>query len=223
MAENCGQIDLLPLRTSCPADTEQLLFFNTNGDGTGMCLRSWATIKECLGNIPDPLDFIVDASSTPFIVGQSTLYIPDYIGYNVDFIRGGISQYETDPGDGTTWYSWNKVTGIMTIFTAAQLGEPFRIVPTGGFGSPANNQIPQPVFAVVDVTPGAPTSGTAVWQHDLFANGYVTLFINGRVANPQDAGDGEPFVTKAVNSDTLTVSNYLWGPNDQLLVLITPL
>ena len=48
MAENCGQIDLLPLLTSCPADTEQLLFFNTNGNGTGMALRSWATIKNCI-------------------------------------------------------------------------------------------------------------------------------------------------------------------------------
>lgn len=48
MAEDCGKIDLLPLVTTCPADTEQLLFFNTNGNATGMVLRSWATVKNCI-------------------------------------------------------------------------------------------------------------------------------------------------------------------------------
>lgn len=48
MPENCGQIDLLPVLTTCPADTEQVLFFNKNGDNSGMVLRSWATLKNCI-------------------------------------------------------------------------------------------------------------------------------------------------------------------------------
>lgn len=37
----------VPLVASCPADTEQVLFFNVAGQPTGMALRSWARVKCC--------------------------------------------------------------------------------------------------------------------------------------------------------------------------------
>lgn len=79
---------------------------------------------------PNPLDFIVDG--TTFIAtGEDTVTIPQFIGYNVEFDRNGQPQYTTDPGDGTTYFSWNKVTGEFSLLNgAAQETERFRIVPT---------------------------------------------------------------------------------------------
>lgn len=85
---------------------------------------------------PEPLDFIVSSSS--FIVsGQTSVTISDFIGYNIEFIRGNLTQYTTAPPDGlSTYYSWDKDTGLLTLladitpFGAATAGEQFRISPT---------------------------------------------------------------------------------------------
>lgn len=79
-----------------------------------------------VGNPPNPYDFIVSASS--FVAtGQMTKTITAFIGYNIEFIRGSIPQYTTDPGDGSTYYSWDKNTGMFSISIAAQETERFRI------------------------------------------------------------------------------------------------
>lgn len=78
------------------------------------------------GSLPLPLDFIV-SGSTIIATGQSTINLSAFIGYDINFNRGGQPQYTTNPGDGTTYYSWNKVTGDFTTFGAAQPGEQFRI------------------------------------------------------------------------------------------------
>ena len=76
---------------------------------------------------PTPLDFEVDGSS--FIAtGVSSVSIPSFIGYNVDFYRGGISQNTTDLGDGSSYFGWGIESGIFSISPAAQAGELFRIV-----------------------------------------------------------------------------------------------
>lgn len=75
------------------------------------------------------LDFIVSVSST-IAAGETSITLTQFIGYDVNFFRGGVAQYTTDPGDGSTYYSWNSVTGLFTISVAAQLGEQFRISPT---------------------------------------------------------------------------------------------
>jgi hypothetical protein len=82
------------------------------------------------GDLPYPLDFIVSASS--FIVtGASSVTISQFIGYNVEFDRNGIPQYTTNPGDGSTYFSWNRTTGAFALLNgAAQVDEKFRIIPS---------------------------------------------------------------------------------------------
>lgn len=76
---------------------------------------------------PVPLDFVVSASS-PVETGDVTISIPSFIGYNVDFFRGGISQNTTDVGDGTSFFTWDVASGTFSIFPSASEGELFRIV-----------------------------------------------------------------------------------------------
>jgi hypothetical protein len=86
------------------------------------------------GTQPNDLDFEVTSGSI-MADGETTLSIPQFIGYNVDFARGGIMQNTTSLGDGSSYYSWNNVTGIFTIFPAAATGELFRIMVDAGGGS----------------------------------------------------------------------------------------
>lgn len=82
------------------------------------------------GTLPNVLDFIVSGSS--FIsTGVSSISIPQFIGYNISFDRGGQPQYTTDPGDGGSFFGWDRVTGLFTLFPAALDGEQFRITPIG--------------------------------------------------------------------------------------------
>lgn len=79
---------------------------------------------------PSPLDWIVGASSEPLSTGETSVTLTAFIGYNVNFTRGGLPQYTTDPGDGSTYYSWNKNTGLFTLLgtnPGAVLDEPMRI------------------------------------------------------------------------------------------------
>lgn len=81
-----------------------------------------------IGNPPNPYDFIVSGSS--FIAtGETTKIITAFIGYNIEFTRGSLTQYTTDPGDGSTYYSWDKNTGVFILSVAAGEEERFRIVP----------------------------------------------------------------------------------------------
>ena len=73
------------------------------------------------------LDFVV--SSTSIIpTGESTLTIEEFKGFNIEFARGGVVQYQTD--NQGSYFSWNKVTGEFICFPAADENEPFRISPT---------------------------------------------------------------------------------------------
>lgn len=77
---------------------------------------------------PQPLDFVVSATSS-IPTGGTGLTIPSFIGWNVEFLRGGIGQNTTDVGDGSSYYSWNRTTGTITISPAASVSELFRITP----------------------------------------------------------------------------------------------
>lgn len=88
--------------------------------------------------LPQPIDWIISATASATAVlstGQSSVLLngasnmPDLRGYNVEYVRGGITQYTTDPGDGSTYYSWNRTTGLFSISTAANVGEQMRITP----------------------------------------------------------------------------------------------
>lgn len=90
-----------------------------------------SSVTSLTSTLPLPLDFIVSASST-IVTGASSVVISSFIGFNVEFTRGGQPQYTTNPGDGTTYYSWDRTTGTLTLFNGvAQVDERFRIVPIG--------------------------------------------------------------------------------------------
>lgn len=182
-----------------------------------------APVTPSAGNFPDPLDFIVNATNTPFLAGETTVTFPQFIGYDIEFYRGGQPQYTTNPGDGSTYFQWNKNSGQMTIYTAANIDEPFRIVPVGGFAATSSNlgQQRQPIVAIVGSTANAPTAGTSTWTHTDFANAYVLLFRNGTPVLTVDPGNGDPYITKSFNSDTITITNYTWTANDFLIVMLT--
>lgn len=75
--------------------------------------------------IPDPIRFYVDAGTSPIIAGGSTLSIPTFIGYNVNFFRNGFEQPTID--NGQPYYTWNKTTGIFTCYGVANLDDYFSI------------------------------------------------------------------------------------------------
>ena len=76
---------------------------------------------------PTPLQFIVAASGTTFIDGQSSATLTSFIGYNLLFARGGIPQstVSSEP----SYYSWDKNTGALNISPDAATGELFQIYP----------------------------------------------------------------------------------------------
>lgn len=83
----------------------------------------------------------------------------------------------------------------------------------------------QPKTYVVGVTAGAPTAAASTWQLPAFANSYVVLMLNRFPIDLIDSGDGSPYITKALASDTLTIGNYAtgWIAGDVLTyILITP-
>lgn len=80
---------------------------------------------------PEPLDFIVAASGTPIIDGQTTVTISQFIGYNIDLFIDNFVLYTTNPGDGSTYYSWNRLTGQLVIIDGTPYtGQRIRVNPS---------------------------------------------------------------------------------------------
>lgn len=77
---------------------------------------------------PSPYQFIVDASTSFIIDGQSSKTITSFIGSNLIFVRGGITQNTTDDGSGS-YYSWTRATGSFICYPAASTGEVFGLFP----------------------------------------------------------------------------------------------
>lgn len=90
--------------------------------------------------LPDPIDWTVSAtasSTAPLADGEASVTLngtngmPNLRGYNVEFTRNNATQNTTDPGDGSTYYSWNRTTGVFALLNgAAYTGEKLRILPT---------------------------------------------------------------------------------------------
>ena len=74
---------------------------------------------------PSPYQFIVDASTTFIINGQSSKTITDFIGFNLLFSRNGIPQSNITTE--ASYYTWDKATGVFTISPAAVTSELFQI------------------------------------------------------------------------------------------------
>lgn len=83
--------------------------------------------------LPNPYDWQVDSttsSTQPLKAGDSSVTLTDFIGYNVEFSRGGVTQNTTNLGDSSSYFQWNRNTGLFQIFPAAQFGDLLRIVPS---------------------------------------------------------------------------------------------
>ncbi len=78
---------------------------------------------------PLPYQFTVDASTSFIIDGESSKTITAFMGYNLIFVRGGITQSTVNAGDGSSYYSWSKTTGTFTCFPAAVTSELFGLFP----------------------------------------------------------------------------------------------
>lgn len=78
---------------------------------------------------PSPYQFTVDAATSFIIDGQSSKTITAFIGYNIIFTRGGVTQSTVDPGGGMSYYSWVRATGSFVCYPAATTGEDFGLFP----------------------------------------------------------------------------------------------
>lgn len=134
------------------------------------------------GGSPNDLDFIVSASSI-IPTGGTSLSIPQFIGYNVDFARNGTTQYTTPQPGGAQYYSWNNVTGIFTLLgdsPAATEGEAFRIMVDAGGGSSA--VVPTATFPFVVTSADFEPDGVTLLDSRITGNSIYLLSNN--VPNP---------------------------------------
>lgn len=90
---------------------------------------SGGAVAPIAGNTQTPYEFIVDASTSFIIDGQSSKTITAFIGFNVIFVRNNITQSTVDLGGGSSYFNWSKSTGLFTIFPAAFENELFQIYP----------------------------------------------------------------------------------------------
>lgn len=79
------------------------------------------------GGLPDAIEFVVSASSE-IPTGGSTLTIPEFIGFNLIFVRGSITQsmLSSQP----TYFTWNRTTGQFSCSPVAFVDELFQLYPT---------------------------------------------------------------------------------------------
>ncbi len=127
--------------------------------------------------VPNPYDFeVTDSSFIP--TGDDSVSIDLFKGYNVNFSRGGIMQNTTNLGDGSSYYSWNIVTGLFTIYPEASEGELFRIMPdvygAGGTTTIIDNTPTTLVISDADMTGGTTYDNPDIitWNYMLFVQGY---------------------------------------------------
>lgn len=80
------------------------------------------------GTSPLPYQFIVDASTSFMIDGQSSKTITAFIGYNLLYVRNGVTQNTADDGSGS-YYSWSKATGSFVANPALNTGEVIGLFP----------------------------------------------------------------------------------------------
>lgn len=95
---------------------------------------------------------------------------------------------------------------------------------SGGTGGTGTTQ-KEPNSFKVGTTAGAPTAGATTWTNPDFVGSWVVLFLNYGLVNRRDMGNGSPFISKTLSSDTLTISNYSGGwVNGDILdyILIRP-
>lgn len=81
-----------------------------------------------VASAPTPIQFNVGAA-TAIITDATSGVISTFVNYNLLFVRGGVPQTTVNEGGGATYYSWDKVTGTLTVSPAAIAGELFQLYP----------------------------------------------------------------------------------------------
>lgn len=76
---------------------------------------------------PDRLDFYVTAS-TPIATGESSKTFASFIGFKLMFDRNNQPQSTANDGV-STYFSWDKDTGVFQCFGSANEGELFSLIP----------------------------------------------------------------------------------------------
>lgn len=71
-------------------------------------------------------DFIVSASSY-LVTGATSATLTDMIGFNIDFVRGGISQSTVTTE--SSYFTYNRTSGAFTCSPALSVGELISIIP----------------------------------------------------------------------------------------------
>jgi hypothetical protein len=97
----------------------------SDADGVG----SWANPSGSGSvSLPDPIEYTVSIASptilSPIENAGTTAILTSFIGLNVEFIRNKIN--ETTDNTDSSFYSYVKATGVITIFPAATIGERFK-------------------------------------------------------------------------------------------------
>ncbi len=77
---------------------------------------------------PNPIEFVVSSSSY-IPIGADTKTITSFIGYNLLFVRNNVTQSTVDVGSGSSFYTWSRTTGVLTISPAALDTELFQLIP----------------------------------------------------------------------------------------------
>jgi hypothetical protein len=134
-----------------------------------------------VGSGPNALDFIVSASS-PIPTGGTTLYIPQFIGYNIIFARGGLVQYTTPQPGSAVYYSWSSATGYLHLLPdpdgAATEGESFHIQPIG-----VGTAITTPDIYPFVITSADFESDGVTYNNAAIVNDNLALYVNNFTSN----------------------------------------
>lgn len=165
---------------------------------------------------------VVFMTTTPTSLTWGDNFYYQYVFINMtaaDIPLFGLLRYYKTDGTVAASIPANSAVTIYKASNDLWIG----IVSTGGGGGGSTQK--QPKSYVVGVTDGAPTPDTLTWTLPVFLNSYVTLFIGNLLVDMEDSGDGSPYMTKPLASDTLTISNFGngWSVGDKLsFILITP-
>jgi hypothetical protein len=169
-----------------------------------------------------PRPVVVFTGATPVSLTWNDNIYNEYVFINMTSLAipllGLLVYYKPD---GTVSSSIPAATAISLFKAENGLWVQGNNTGSGGGGSVQR----QPNTFVVGTTVGAPTPGQATWQLPVFQNTWVTLTVNRIPVDLIDTGDGSPYITKTLISDTLTIGNYGtgWNNGDVLTyTLITP-
>jgi hypothetical protein len=166
-------------------------------------------------NIND-LDWLVSGSSSQLaplangdfaVTFDGTGGMLDLRGFNINFFRGGVTQNTTPLGDGSSYYYWNKITGLFQLLGAApangaaQEGELMRISPDLLNTGNVSFSLTQPVLLSLDA------DGTYT-----LPDGYFIYKINIKPTSADTVRIGTTLNGEEIMMDKLMTAN-VYGSN----------